>query len=65
MQDKHIEEIHKIRAKFYEETKDMPFEEIQARVHKNAEEFQKLVDQARKQQERNIKREEEVPAAVL
>jgi len=63
MQDKYIEEIHKIRAKFYEETKNLPFEEIQARMHKNAEEFQKLVDQARKQQKHSIKKE--APTAIL
>ncbi|MCL1976511.1 MAG: hypothetical protein FWG55_00125 [Candidatus Bathyarchaeota archaeon] len=42
-EDKVIEEIHRIRKKHYEETKDMPFEAMQARVHKNAEEFQKLL----------------------
>jgi hypothetical protein len=46
---KYIEEIHKILEKLYEETKTLPFEEIQKRVHQNTKDFQKLVDKARQE----------------
>ncbi|MDR2719307.1 MAG: hypothetical protein LBC03_00680 [Nitrososphaerota archaeon] len=51
MKDKVIEELHRIREKHYEETKDMPFEEVAERINQGAEEFQKLVDQAKQKKE--------------
>lgn len=51
MKDKVIEELHRIREKHYEETKDMPFEEVAKRINQGAEEFQKLVDQAKQKKE--------------
>jgi uncharacterized protein YjbK len=49
-ESKVIEEIHKIRAKHYEETKDFSVEEKLARIKQGSLEFQKLVEQARKEQ---------------
>jgi len=44
MADRIIEEIHRIREQHYEETKDLPLEERLERIHRGAEEFQKLID---------------------
>ena len=49
-ESKFIEEIHKIREKHYEETKDLSVEEKLERIKQGSLEFQKLVEQARKEQ---------------
>ena len=51
MKDKVIEELHRIREKNYEETKDLPLEERLARINQGGEEFQKLVDKARQEKD--------------
>jgi len=51
MKNKNIEELHRIREQHYEETKDLPLEERLERIHRGAEEFQKLVDRARQERE--------------
>ncbi|MCL2477833.1 hypothetical protein [Candidatus Bathycorpusculum sp.] len=53
-ESKFIEEIHKIREKHYEETKDLPLEEKLERIKQGSLEFQKLVEQARKEQKGSI-----------
>lgn len=47
-ESKFIEELHRIREKHYEETKNLPLEEKLARINQGSEEFQKLVEQKRK-----------------
>jgi hypothetical protein len=47
-ESKIIEEIHRIREKHYEETKDLSVEEKLERIKQGSLEFQKLVEQARK-----------------
>jgi hypothetical protein len=54
-ESKFIEEIHRIRAKHYEETKDLSVEEKLERIKQGSLEFQKLVEQARKEQKGHIK----------
>ena len=45
MDDKYIDELHRIRAENYEATKDLPFEQRQEHIHKGAMEFLRLVEQ--------------------
>jgi len=47
-ESKFIEELHRIREKHYEETKDLPLEERLKRINQGGAEFQKLVEQTRK-----------------
>jgi len=51
MRDKVIEELHRIREEFYEETKDLSFEEKLERINQGAAEFQKLIERARQERE--------------
>jgi hypothetical protein len=50
-ESKIIEELHRIREKHYEETKNLSVEEKLERIKQGSLEFQKLVEQARKEQE--------------
>jgi hypothetical protein len=54
MKDKVIEELHRIREKNYEETKNLPLEERLARINQGGEEFQKLVDKARQEKDCSV-----------
>jgi DNA-binding ferritin-like protein len=47
MKDKVIEELHRIRERHYEETKDLSFEELAERINERGDAFQKLVEQAK------------------
>ena len=47
MKDKVIEELQRIREKHYEETKDLSFEELAARINERGDAFQKLVEQTK------------------
>jgi len=50
MNNKYIDELHRVREANYEETKDVSFEEKQKRINRGATEFLKLVDHARQEQ---------------
>ena len=52
MNNRYIEELHKIREKNYEETKDVSFEKKQEQIHQSAMEFMKLVEHARQERMR-------------
>jgi len=39
VKDKVIEELHRIREKHYEETKDLSFEELAKQINQSAEDF--------------------------
>ena len=49
MNNKYIEELHKIREENYENTKNIPFEKKQEQIHKGAMEFLKIVENAKKE----------------
>lgn len=49
-----IEDIHKIREYHYEQTKHMTPEERRAQTRKNAEEFQRRIDEIRRAKGINI-----------
>jgi hypothetical protein len=53
-ESKFIAEIHRIREQHYEETKDLSVEEKLERIKQGSLEFQKLVEQARKDRERSV-----------
>jgi len=47
MKDKVIEEMYRICEKHYEETKDLSFEELAARINERGDAFQKFVEQTK------------------
>jgi len=49
MNNKHIEELHRIREENYEHTKNVPFEEKQEKIRRGAAEFLKLVENVRQE----------------
>ena len=49
MNNKYIEELHKIREENYENTKNIPFEKKQEQIHKGAMCFLKIVETARQE----------------
>ncbi|MCL1966063.1 MAG: hypothetical protein FWF66_06980 [Candidatus Bathyarchaeota archaeon] len=53
-ESKFIEELHRIREKHYEDTKDLSVEEKLERIKQGSLAFQKLVNQARKEQESHL-----------
>ena len=50
MNNKYIEELHRIREENYENTKNIPFEKKQERIHQGAMEFLKIVETVRQEQ---------------
>ena len=49
MNNKYIEELHRIREENYESTKNIPFEKKQEKIHQGATEFLKLVEHAKQE----------------
>ena len=49
MNNKYIDELHKIREENYESTKNISFEKKQEKIHQSATEFLKLVERAKQE----------------
>jgi len=50
MNNKYIEELHRIREENYENTKDISFEMKQEKIHQGAMEFLKIIESLKREQ---------------